>query len=185
MWIFTTYGFISAVEHRNQPGRVLVRARKREHLEALFPGQTITQKNGADYKYRIEVTKSRLASVLQNQVMQHLTYTNFKNSIADHEYHDACMRVWAAMRRLQDGSQLNRFGADDLDGALFDDDIDPQLMLPGDLGDDICPECGGDFAPIQVQGGCDLNVCTSCGFQAPRHPPHDDLWDGSDGRIPF
>ena len=35
MWIFTTQGFYSAVEHREDPDRLIVRARTREDIEAL------------------------------------------------------------------------------------------------------------------------------------------------------
>lgn len=35
MWLFTTQGFYSAVAHRSDPSRAIVRARAREDLEAL------------------------------------------------------------------------------------------------------------------------------------------------------
>ena len=35
MWLITTQGFYSAVEHREDPERLIVRARTREDIEAL------------------------------------------------------------------------------------------------------------------------------------------------------
>lgn len=36
MWICLNDAFVSAVQDRNNPNRLCVRARKREHLERLF-----------------------------------------------------------------------------------------------------------------------------------------------------
>ena len=35
MWLFTSIGFFTAVEHPDDPGTILVRAREREDLENL------------------------------------------------------------------------------------------------------------------------------------------------------
>jgi hypothetical protein len=37
VWIAMTDSFVSAVQDRNDPSRLVVRARKAEHLERLFP----------------------------------------------------------------------------------------------------------------------------------------------------
>lgn len=58
MRVFTTTGFYSVVIHRTHPGHVLVRARKREDLEALLariPQLTIVENCLADYPWRVEV----------------------------------------------------------------------------------------------------------------------------------
>jgi hypothetical protein len=109
MWIFTTDGFISAVAHREQPGKVLVRARRSEHLRALFPDVEIECNPHADYRYRTVVERSYwLAKVLAHASM--IDYCNFKGAIPDAEYHDACTAVWAEMHKLQPGSNPYKGG---------------------------------------------------------------------------
>jgi hypothetical protein len=74
MWIFTKYGFFSAVCARKgsgkhgqpvDPERIMVRARLRPHLKALkkrfsdFLGDCEIQESaGTDYTYRLFVQKS-------------------------------------------------------------------------------------------------------------------------------
>lgn len=103
MWVFTSQGFISAVKHRDKANTLLVRARRAEHLDALLPGYPVTQSEKADYRYRCEVPRHALADILVDQVKA-IEYDNFKNSIADNEYQDACSGVWAVMHRMQPGS---------------------------------------------------------------------------------
>ena len=103
MWIFTTDGFISAVAHRAEPGKVLVRARKSEHLRAIFPEVEVECNPQADYRYRAEVPRPMwLCRVLAEAGM--IDYDNFKAAIPDAEYHDACSEVWGVMHKLQPGS---------------------------------------------------------------------------------
>ena len=109
MWLFTTEGFISAVAHRDEPGKVLVRARRSEHLRAIFPEAEVECNPHADYRYRATVTRSHwLAKVLAQAGM--IDYTNFKGAIPDADYHDACQAVWAEMHKLQPGSNPYKRG---------------------------------------------------------------------------
>lgn len=105
MWIFTNQGFISAVQHRDKPQHLMVRARRLEHLRAIFPGEEVTQTENADYRYRVTVHTIDFKKALCAQV-DVLEYDNFKRSIPDHEYHDACSQVWGVMHRLQPGSWM-------------------------------------------------------------------------------
>lgn len=103
MWIFTKHGFISAVKHRDSDKMLIIRARKAEHLKALFPGAEIVHNGSADYKYRVFVGRDEFSVWLACQADE-VDYPNFKNAIADHEYHDAAHDVWAAMRQIQPGT---------------------------------------------------------------------------------
>lgn len=114
MWLFTRLGFFSAVCARKDNGKsreidpesIMVRARVKDHLLALkarFPkllrGKIQTD-TGTDYKYRIIVPKP-----IWNEVVATLSddvdYGNFKGAVRDNEYHDALMRVWHVMNRMQ------------------------------------------------------------------------------------
>ena len=121
MWFFTTHGFFSVVcarqgdgRHGNpvDPARVMVRARVRQHLEAIrarFPEQLgacdIEASSSTDYAYRLFVDKAawtRVAAALADDI----DYDNFKGAVARvHGSHDAYEHalhdVWSVMHRLQ------------------------------------------------------------------------------------
>jgi hypothetical protein len=122
MWLFTKHGFFSAVCARTgngkptapvDPDRVMVRARVREHLEALrdrFPELLgdcpIVESTGTDYACRIFVPKatwSKVAAALAESV----DYANFKAAVGDSlgdslgDYQHALHEVWSTMWQLQ------------------------------------------------------------------------------------
>lgn len=122
MWIFTKHGFFSAVCARQGDGkhgrpvdadRMMVRARIREHLEALkqqFPqhlGQSEIQESvGTDYAFRLFVPKSDWVLIM-GQLADEIDYDNFKSEVARHQgrpgaaYEHALHEVWSVMNRLQ------------------------------------------------------------------------------------
>lgn len=122
MWIFTKYGFFSAVcarKGRGEPGqpidpdRIMVRARVRGHLEALkeqFPDQLgesdIQHSTGTDYAFRLIAGKAAWAQVLAG-LAEGTDYGNFKSAVAQHQgragrdYEHALHDVWGVMYGLQ------------------------------------------------------------------------------------
>jgi len=122
MWIFTKYGFFSAVSARQEnekygqvldPNRIMVRARVRGHLEALkerFPdmlGQCdIHAFIGTDYAFRIFVDKLVWSQVLSD-LAKETDYDNFKSEVARYQgpdgadYEHSLHEVWSVMYRLQ------------------------------------------------------------------------------------
>jgi hypothetical protein len=122
MWIFTKYGFFSAVCARSgdgrhgqpvDPDRIMVRARLREHLEALserFPellgDSEIVAGGGTDYPFRLFVAKAAWVQVL-SLLAEETDYDNFKSAVgreqgrAGEAYRDALHDVWTVMYRLQ------------------------------------------------------------------------------------
>ena len=98
MWLFTNKGFISVVADRGNPetGDLLVRSRDRNHLAELFPDAEIFSKTPSDYKWRAWVSRKDVAALVLKTV-DTLNYTNFKNSIKDDKYHDACLYIWEVM----------------------------------------------------------------------------------------
>lgn len=122
MWVFTKYGFFSAVCARMgngthgqplDPDRIMIRARVREHLEALadrFPdligAGKILDSTGTDYAYRIFLPKAVWAQVLA-ALAEEIDYDNFKSKVAQHQeddggaYEHSLHEVWTVMRTLQ------------------------------------------------------------------------------------
>ena len=100
MWLFTKHGFFSAVCARQgsgkhgqpvDPGRIMVRARVRGHLDALrsrFPelleGCEILDSGGTDYAYRLFVAKPAWMEVAA-ELAEETDYDNFKSEVARHQ----------------------------------------------------------------------------------------------------
>ena len=122
MWVFTKYGFFSAVCARKgggkygqpvDPDRIMIRARLRSHLEALlkrFPDvlgeseiQTFT---GTDYAFRVFVAKPAWSDMLA-AMAEETDYDNFKSEVARHlgkdgmAYEKSLHDVWDVMYGLQ------------------------------------------------------------------------------------
>jgi hypothetical protein len=121
MWVFTKYGFFSAVcarvghsEYGNPTDvqRIMIRARLRSHLDALkkrFPdllgGCDIHKSESADYAFRVFVDKHVWSQVLA-KLAEETAYDNFKNEVARHQgragaaYEHSLRDVWSVMFRL-------------------------------------------------------------------------------------
>lgn len=100
MWLFTSDGFVSIVADKNDPhgDRLLVRSRDKMHITNVFPDAEVFSKQPSDYQWRAWVSRKDVTYAMINNV-KHLDYTNFKDSIVDDRYHDACLDVWGAMYR--------------------------------------------------------------------------------------
>lgn len=103
MWIFTSKGFVSMVQDFNNPGNLLVRARNKAHLEALFPEEKIQETRLNDYRFRISIPAVKTAEFFRDQI-QNIDYNNFKNSIPEDRYHDAAADTWQIMYNYQRGT---------------------------------------------------------------------------------
>ena len=122
MWLFTKYGFFSAVCARQgdggwnlpvDPDRIMVRARMGSHLEALkeqFPDLLtdceVIETKSTDYAFRIFVPKPVWSEVVAGLV-EEMDYDNFKSKVAEHQgdagadYEHSLHRVWSVMYALQ------------------------------------------------------------------------------------
>ncbi len=81
MWIASTNGFISIVQHWDQKDTLLVRARVVNDLHALFDSSRILETKDADYRYRAMVKKQEMAIILIKMIKT-IDYHNFKNEVA-------------------------------------------------------------------------------------------------------
>jgi hypothetical protein len=104
MWVFTSNSYISAVQHRDHPSRVMVRARFRGDLEAFFGPSglkpEVVETPKADYRFRTTVHKDEFADALLEQA-EEIDYPNFKDSVRNNNRHNVYMDVWRVMHAAQ------------------------------------------------------------------------------------
>lgn len=100
MWICLNDAFLSVVSKNCKPDQLLVRARVKGHIEAVFPDAVVSESTTTDYRYRAVVSRIEVADALIGQVMS-LDYSNFKNSVRDNRLHDAYAAFWNVHARLQ------------------------------------------------------------------------------------
>lgn len=159
MWLMTTQGFYSTVEHREDSALVLVRARAQEDLQNLerqLPGAAarIRYDADADYCWRLIATREEWTLAVA-RLIQEVDYDNFKSAVGrgksgwDREriYH----RVWSALTAIEKGFSRRYYRKVDqltLDrDAAFDSgaDVFPFEDAEGDLFSDLrdLPELTG------------------------------------------
>lgn len=100
MWIFLNDAFLSIVAHKDRPGSLLVRARRREDIARVFSDAVVEHSSEADYAFRAVLPREVVAATIANRLL-HTDYTNFKNSIRDPIYHNTCFSVWHIMLTYQ------------------------------------------------------------------------------------
>lgn len=100
MWLFLSDAFLSIVQDKTDPNVLVVRARRAGDIESVFPGALVRSINGRDYQFRAHIDRESVATAMFEQV-QNLTHTNFKDSVINVPYHNACSTVWSVMARLQ------------------------------------------------------------------------------------
>ena len=110
MWVFTTGGFYSAVENRDDPTTVLVRCRDREDAQRLADWLSeddlpieVQHTPDADYAYRMVVPRLLFGNYLMSAVMD-IDYGNFKDAVSEqlgHDRADLYLDVWVTMLALQ------------------------------------------------------------------------------------
>ena len=100
MWIFLNNAYLSIVRHRERPDHLLVRARNNGDIQAVFPQAEVDITPHADYLFRAVISEDEVINAISWEVSE-IDYDNFKNSIVDQRYHDACMGVWVTMNDYQ------------------------------------------------------------------------------------
>ncbi len=101
MWMFTTKGFLSIVQHKDMPHHFQVKSRVPEPLRELWPDREIEVIHWADYRYRITLPKDEVIPVLAKEI-ESVLYTSFKDECRDDEaYYHALTSIWTTMYRYQ------------------------------------------------------------------------------------
>jgi hypothetical protein len=116
MWIYSTKGFFSIVQNRDNPDQVIIRARLKKDIDDLkrvfdslkLRTTKIAENSRADYRYRFTADRMDWITVMI-RLMVDLHYTNFKDEVYNVESgevrerrHDAYLRIWAIMCNLQE-----------------------------------------------------------------------------------
>ena len=101
MWLFLNDAFLSIVIDRDDPDRLLCRSRARGDLEALFGDVDVIETPSRDYRFRVSLPRSRVASAVSNRVLA-LDYDNFKSSVPEADRHDCYLKVWTSMLNFQE-----------------------------------------------------------------------------------
>lgn len=125
MWLFTPYGFVSAVQHFKDRTLMVLRFRTREHadlyaslVDELTPGGRgkIEETLHTDYRYRFTIDRTTWALLLV-KLADDIDYTNFKGQCEEANgpgpYIRALHDVWGVMYKLQPYKPLLRRYTDD------------------------------------------------------------------------
>ena len=107
MWIFTSHGFISIVQHLYREDSFQVKARVPHPLRELWPDHEIQVIDWADYRFRINARKEDVIPVVE-EVVRAIGYSSFKNECEwDEGYHRALVRIWNTMYRFQSDREMS------------------------------------------------------------------------------
>src|SRR5262245_5493814 len=101
MWIFTPHSFLALKCHWTRPDLLVVRARVKGDIERYFPGARVITDPDADYRYRANLSKHRVASKLFDVVAE-IDYLKFKSSVTDKRRAAFYLDVWDACALMQD-----------------------------------------------------------------------------------
>jgi hypothetical protein len=107
MWVFTSHGFISIVQHLHHEECFQVKARVPHPLQQLWPDHEIQVIDWADYRYRINIRKDEVIPVVEEAVRE-IDYSSFKNECEwDGGYHRALVSIWNTMYRFQSEREMS------------------------------------------------------------------------------
>ena len=100
MWICFNDGFVSVVKDKLNIDELVVRSRRKEILEQLFPGNKITTLTVSDYKYRTYCSKENWSKIMIDRI-EDIEYTNFKDSTTDKDLHTLYADMWMTHYQYQ------------------------------------------------------------------------------------
>lgn len=103
MWLYLNDAFLSMVSDRNDPDRLLVRARRKGDIEAVFPDAAVDHTPTHDYPYRARVERHEVAASIADRLAA-IDYPNFKDSVRDPYRHAVYAQAWADSMRLSSRS---------------------------------------------------------------------------------
>ncbi|MFM0752627.1 hypothetical protein [Paraburkholderia strydomiana] len=102
MWICLNDSFLSIVNSDQDPTVLMVRARRRGDIEAVFGNHwAVTTIPGRDYQFHASIPRERVGEVIAGH-LKSIDYTKFKSSVTDPHLHHAYANVWRIMADLQE-----------------------------------------------------------------------------------
>lgn len=100
-WLCFSDAFLSVVNHRDDKGLLVVRARRRDHLTNVFGKDAqISVTPDRDYKYRVIAQRNKVAQIVAARINQ-IDYGNFKDSVGTGGLHTLYERFWSLHRQFQ------------------------------------------------------------------------------------
>jgi len=112
MWIMTTYGFFSVTQSQDDHNVLMVRARRREHIDKLqhafkvLKGLKVVDWPNRDYRFRLFVDRADWKKVMVG-LIDDTDFSNFKSEVklrngkSEDQYAHALSKVWGTMSKLQ------------------------------------------------------------------------------------
>lgn len=105
-------GFLSVVADKNDPTRLLVRARrKRDLVNICGNDMEVIDGGGTDYRWRTFLDRKTFSALVAARI-ETIDYWNFENSVKDHDLHGMYDDFW--MRHIsyqrQDSQSSERLG---------------------------------------------------------------------------
>ncbi|MEZ5275528.1 MAG: hypothetical protein R3F07_04005 [Opitutaceae bacterium] len=102
MWIQFNDCFFSIVEDSYKKTNLLVRARRRGHLELIVgPDVHIEHTPNRDYLYRCSLPKEKVAMILHDRIAT-IDYPNFKDSVRSRPLEEPYWNVYSALMEADD-----------------------------------------------------------------------------------
>lgn len=161
MWIATTRGFFSAVEHNTDPTLLVIRTRDHGDAETLrgwyefwadnglltgpLPPAVITTYEHSDYPWRVIMPRAAWGEFV-SEAIQAVDYGNFKDAVKTTqgpERASVYAGVWQTLLRLEDldPNGRPRSWMDDVDTEPWDEY--DAWEDDADITEDECPACDG------------------------------------------
>jgi len=101
MWLCFNDGFLSVVADKDNPTRLLVRARRKQDLlNAVGKETEILETPDGDYRWRTFIGRADFKAIVGRRIDK-IDYTNFKNSVKGHDLHELYLDFWTRHRRYQ------------------------------------------------------------------------------------
>jgi hypothetical protein len=101
MWIALNDSFLSIVANTNDTETLLVRARRKGDIEAVFPKADVIVGGGTDYGFRAFIPRLAVANAIADRV-ERINYGNFKASVKNRTLHDVYLGMWVLLRKMQE-----------------------------------------------------------------------------------
>jgi hypothetical protein len=102
MWIFTSNSFVSIVEHRDDPAKLIIRGRFKGDVDRFLGAPIEIETPDADYRFRATAKRADVEAAI-TRAAQAINYPNFKGSMPSRPdwRHRVAMQVWRVMAMAQ------------------------------------------------------------------------------------
>jgi len=137
MWIYMNDSFLSIVRHRDQPQYLMVRARRKGDIEAVFPAASVDRTPVADYRYRAVIHEQDVSRVIASRINS-IEYDNFKDSVKDPARVNVYHQLWATSFRLGEDSDVYSMYNEDhfkryIGGTFEAEEIERRFLPDGEV----------------------------------------------------